>query len=1126
MNPLGLVRHDWRYEYYKELQPDDPRKELNIQSIIANIKTRIQSSVFEGRSINTIHKKKYNNGSTVRCHVNIKSSDKFITSWTEFTATQQLDRNLLPTVYVEGVRGSTATTPIVHLVSKAEVNRVYDKKIYQHVKRHPRNMGLYEKKSFGTKISIPGSSPTTIYVSKITISGIRPLQVSKIELDTKSSSTSSSTTSSTSSTIKIPKVQYVRILIRSESRKQTQHDVRLLDQLFDASFVSTTLPSLLARASTHFHSIGQSFSILNHADDWGNIETNPSPQVFYMLAQPPDILSRKNLPISINDAMVSLPQIVHQYCREMGDTLLGAIFSTYGFHVEHFVRNYMEVLSNVPVVILHGDQKVQPANVYKKSQNETRPKSIHRKFPEWANATLAQPTASPRRLYGKTALQFVYFSLFRDAIGKDLNANDDNDVEHESDKCKHWETFDLPENIEIINMHTPTNRFRQGVHHSKFVLLFGKDKIRVIVTTDNVTRSSCMNTFWTQEFPTNPQKETEMKQNKEQKKVNENEHHKDNQEDEVMEDKVMEDEVMEDEVDIEEDAEAIFHLQKLYKLYENDFDRLSQDLTEQFNIMQQQSNAIKQPPLLTALSAASVTTESILSSSSSSSSTKSPIILPTTSPSLLPTCPKRRFGATLTEYLNEIDRTRDNQLNRHPRYVEDFLKRILSPHSKYTVTIENSLNKYDFTSSCVALTTSVPIQIEPAVNHNPKKAVTGSLQLKDWLARHNEIFSPTSKLGNLIMQPTSMGSYISTKVFSFWMNCFSGKTIEEINNLKKDDLSSTNPDQVSILWPTKNYFSMCARIHMTLSNGGKSTGSIFFPADAYTGMKLLHKHFCKYVPSRKDLGEIIPMHNKSYIRLYEDMYHYIPKLLPVSSSSSSSSSSVLTSSISSASAVSSSSSSSSTITNMSEWHQRARWLETSSACFSIGAQGAIETDIVDDGGTCGTQGATAGMYIVRNFEMGVLFLDSPNTILLCGTKPNIETIDDNGTNGTGPKTILTFPIPYEIPAPTYMKDGDHGIWNEEPYLTDKIEGTILEKLNCWSNVEDEIASNDPMVMEVDEVSKVEKEVKEEKDDVSIKSKSMLTSSLSENKKRTSDDFLGEQNNTRSQNISKRPRQVK
>ena len=51
-------------------------------------------------------------------------------------------------------------------------------------------------------------------------------------------------------------------------------------------------------------------------------------------------------------------------------------------------------------------------------------------------------------------------------------------------------------------------------------------------------------------------------------------------------------------------------------------------------------------------------------------------------------------------------------------------------------------------------------------------------------------------------------------------------------------------------------------------------------------------------------------------------------------------------------------------------------------------------------------------------------------------------------------------------------------------------------------------------------------VKEEKDDVSIKSKSMLTSSLSENKKRTSDDFLGEQNNTRSQNISKRPRQVK
>ena len=41
----------------------------------------------------------------------------------------------------------------------------------------------------------------------------------------------------------------------------------------------------------------------------------------------------------------------------------------------------------------------------------------------------------------------------------------------------------------------------------------------------------------------------------------------------------------------EEDTEAIFHLQKLYKLYENDFDRLSQDLKEQSELASSSSSS-------------------------------------------------------------------------------------------------------------------------------------------------------------------------------------------------------------------------------------------------------------------------------------------------------------------------------------------------------------------------------------------------------------------------------------------------------------------------------------------------------------------------------------------------------
>ena len=81
------------------------------------------------------------------------------------------------------------------------------------------------------------------------------------------------------------------------------------------------------------------------------------------------------------------------------------------------------------------------------------------------------------------------------------------------------------------------------------------------------------------------------------------------------------DEVMKDEVTEEEDTEAIFHLQKLYKLYENDFDRLSQDLKEQSELASSSSSSFSSS------SSSSVNKISQHSSSKSSSSSSNIINL-------------------------------------------------------------------------------------------------------------------------------------------------------------------------------------------------------------------------------------------------------------------------------------------------------------------------------------------------------------------------------------------------------------------------------------------------------------------------------------------------------------------
>ena len=106
----------------------------------------------------------------------------------------------------------------------------------------------------------------------------------------------------------------------------------------------------------------------------------------------------------------------------------------------------------------------------------------------------------------------------------------------------------------------------------------------------------------------------------------------------------------------------------------------------------------------------------------------------------------------------------------------------------------------------------------------------------------------------------------------------------------------------------------------------------------------------------------------------------------------------------------------------------------------------ITEDIEVDGGVCGRSGARDNTYVVRNWEMGVLFLEDSQTQLYCGTEPNSGVPETNN----GDITKLTFPLPYCIPTPSYQKsDGtsdnedcmelDDTVFSEKPYFNENVQ---------------------------------------------------------------------------------------
>ena len=74
---------------------------------------------------------------------------------------------------------------------------------------------------------------------------------------------------------------------------------------------------------------------------------------------------------------------------------------------------------------------------------------------------------------------------------------------------RHWELYDIPETLEVYSMMTYTKRALHsgmGVHHTKFVLIFGEKRFRIIVTSANLTTSKSTDSVWSQEFPVRPQR--------------------------------------------------------------------------------------------------------------------------------------------------------------------------------------------------------------------------------------------------------------------------------------------------------------------------------------------------------------------------------------------------------------------------------------------------------------------------------------------------------------------------------------------------------------------------------------------------------------------------------------------
>ena len=143
-NPLQSIDHNWRKEFYIELSNNKPERDLEEDKVLNNVPERVHKCARK-KWKSTIHTRTITETPldaknplvagvgrdallkrTIKYHVHVKASDKFIVLWT-------MHDNRCTGVQVEGIRASTAAAriqhrenktkqrPIVHLCSQSKV---------------------------------------------------------------------------------------------------------------------------------------------------------------------------------------------------------------------------------------------------------------------------------------------------------------------------------------------------------------------------------------------------------------------------------------------------------------------------------------------------------------------------------------------------------------------------------------------------------------------------------------------------------------------------------------------------------------------------------------------------------------------------------------------------------------------------------------------------------------------------------------------------------------------------------------------------------------------------------------------------------------------------------------------